>query len=113
MRFMLLTLVVLPRIAPAMALSNPANDYLLSISSAQQADALGKIVGDSCVGGTAFYMGAGEKGIGKDKAFWSLRCVDGREFEIMVNPEGSSKVLECSYLRLMNAGECFKKLPLD
>ena len=90
--------------------TNPANDYLFSITPAAQAAMLGKVVGTGCVGRTAFYMGIGETGFAKDKAFWSLRCSDGREFEVEVDPDGSGKVVECTVVKALHAGSCFKKL---
>jgi len=94
----------------AHAATNPANGYLLSIAPAAQAAMLGEAVGTGCAGRTAFYMGIGETGFAKDKAFWSLRCSDGREFEVEVDPNGSGKIVECTVMKALHAGSCFKKL---
>jgi hypothetical protein len=110
--------------APSSGVQNPANDWLLSQSSTGQADMLGKVVGDGCKGKTPFYQGNMKSGASsstdtrpklpvlpgtENDAFWSIRCYDGRSYEVEVHPDGSGKVLECSALKAMGAGECFKK----
>jgi hypothetical protein len=97
-------------LARPVAAANGANAYLLSISTEARAAMLGKVVGDNCAGKIAFYMGIGVSGFSKDKAFWSVRCQDGREFAVEVHADGNGKVLECTVLKALNAGECFKKL---
>ncbi len=92
---------------------NSPNDYLLSITPGAQAKMLGSVVGVHCVGQTAFYMGIGETGISEDKAFWSVRCTDRREFNVQVNPDGTTSILESAVLKALNAGVCFKKLKGD
>jgi hypothetical protein len=71
---------------------------------------LGKVVGDTCSGKDTFYMGIGASGFAKNKAFWSVRCQDGRAYAVEVHSDGSSTVLECAALKALHAGECFKKL---
>jgi hypothetical protein len=88
--------------------TNGANDYLLSAKPNVQAATLAKAVGGNCQGQTAFYMGVGKSGISQGKGFWSVRCTDGRPFMVQVNPDGTSSVLECSVLKRLNAGTCFK-----
>jgi hypothetical protein len=91
---------------------NLASDRLRSLSSGQQAAALGKAVGEGCVGTSAFFMGIGDKGFGKDKAFWSIRCRDGKTYAVEINPDstGSTNVLECSVLKTVTGTACFKSL---
>lgn len=93
----------------AASAANRANDYLLSVDPPTQATTLAGSVGENCKGKTAFYMGIGKSGFSKDKAFWSLRCADGREFMVQVNPDGTSNVMECAILKAVNAGTCFEK----
>lgn len=108
---------------PALA-ENAANAYLLAQTPKEQAHALGKVAGDGCKGKTAYYMGSMDEikheepkpgdlpplsGHAHD-AFWSLRCKDGRSFEVSVFPDGKSGVLDCATLETMNAGHCFKKM---
>ena len=84
---------------------------------------LGKVVGNRCKGKAAFYQGT-LKGphasadprlivprvdLAENDTFWSVMCADGRSFEVELHPDGSGHVLECSVLKSMRAGECFKK----
>jgi hypothetical protein len=89
---------------------NSANDYLLVSKPEERAKRLGNVVGEGCVGKTTFYGGIGTKGFAKNKAFWSVRCTDGRAFMVTVEPDGNGKVLDCTVLKAIKAGECFKKL---
>jgi hypothetical protein len=89
---------------------NGANAYLLSLDLAARAQTLGKVVGEGCSGKSTFYMGIGTSGFAKNEAFWSVRCQDGRTYAVETHPDGTSSVLECSVLKTMHAGECFKKL---
>jgi hypothetical protein len=89
---------------------NGANAYLLSLSSDARARMLGKAVAQGCSAQIIFYMGIGTAGLAKDQAFWSVRCQDGRTYEVEVHPNGTSTLLECSALKNMHADECFKKL---
>ena len=59
----------------------------------------------------AFYMGFGDagSGAGAGDGFWSIRCTDGRSFEVEVHPDGTSNVLECAVLEAVHAGHCFRK----
>jgi hypothetical protein len=104
----------LTRTPVASAIKNPAHDWLLSQSSTGQVNMLAKMVGGGYRGKTAFYQGNMRSGAGalpgtENDAFWSIRCYDGRSYEVEVHPDGSGKVLECSVLKAMHAGECFKK----
>src|SRR5262245_46655719 len=92
---------------------NSANDYLLASKPEERAKRLGNAVGEGCVGKTTFYGGIGTTGFAKNKAFWSVRCTDGSAFMVTIEPDGSSKVMDCKLLKAMNAGECFKKLAAE
>jgi len=94
---------------PTMA-ENSTNAQLLGLSPVEQAAILARIVGGGCLGKEVFYMGGGVSGFAKDKAFWSLRCLDGRELAIETRPDGSTIVVECAVLKAFNAGQCFEKL---
>lgn len=106
-----LSIIVLMAGAPFASSQNGANAYLQSLSSSARTAMLGKIVGAGCVGSQTFYMGLGTAGLAKDDAFWSVRCQNGRAYVVQAHPDGKSTVLECSVLKDMHAGECFKKLP--
>jgi hypothetical protein len=92
------------------AAQNGANAYLLSLTSDARAQMLGKVVGEGCSGKDTFYMGIGTNGFGKHKAFWTVRCQDGRAYVVQANPDGTTGVLECAAIKALHAGECFKRL---
>jgi hypothetical protein len=107
------------KVAGADVVNNGANDWLLAQSNAGRADMLGKVVGERCKGKTAYYQGTSKsssQGLKmatlpgtENDAFWSVQCTDGRSYEVEVHPDGSGQVLECSVLKSMHAGECFRK----
>ncbi len=110
MRFCSLSLFALcASFVAADASDNGAHDYLLSLPSKGQAEMLAKVAGEGCVGKRAFYKGSGTTGISKGSAFWNVECTNGRAFEVMVNPDGSSKVLDCKVLAATGASQCFQK----
>lgn len=92
------------------ASENRAVDYLLTISPEARAAMLGKIAGSGCRGTTAFNMGTGTKGSVKNIGSWSVKCTNGKSYNIGINPDGSSKVLNCSVLKTIAHIDCFKKL---
>jgi hypothetical protein len=79
--------------------------------------------GESCAGQTGFYQGNKDtkpptpgkkraKAIKGDEgsAFWSVRCTNGKAYQVMVRPDGSGSVLDCAVLALLGTGqECFRK----
>ncbi|HEU5047052.1 MAG TPA: hypothetical protein VFT64_04330 [Rickettsiales bacterium] len=107
---------------PAISSENKANDYLLSLSPTGQAQMLGRVVGEGCKGRKAFYMGSaylhtpksGELPIPPEDEYtasWSVKCANGKNYVVGVDPTGKGKVLECAMLEKMHAGKCFKKFP--
>jgi len=78
---------------------------------------LGKVVGEGCIGKKAFYMGSMDEHSHKEPpiegtehdAFWSIKCTNGKSYSVEVHPQGDGKVLECSMLKMLHAGECFQK----
>jgi hypothetical protein len=88
----------------------PISNALLTVSPDAQATALGKSVGNRCVGKSSFFMGSGASGFAKGTSFWSVRCRDGRTFAVQENPDRTSVVMACSLLRDMHVGECFRKI---
>ena len=93
----------------ASAATNGANDYLQKLSPSARAAMLGRVVGESCSGRTAFYMGTIASGFGAGEAMWSVRCADDRAFAVQVMPDGSNQVLECNVLKALHAGSCFQR----
>jgi hypothetical protein len=84
-------------------IGNPSQDVLSRLSESQQALLLGKAV--PCTGTYAFFMGSGSQ----NKAYWSLRCADGRSYEVELAPKAAeSKVLDCSVLSAVSGVQCFK-----
>jgi hypothetical protein len=86
---------------------NAVNDRLLALPAAQQAAAIGKNVGQGCVGVSAFPMGVANTDKWKGIAYWSVRCKDGRSFAIQISPNGQLFVVDCRVLKA-NGKECFK-----
>jgi hypothetical protein len=95
---------------PAYAAGGQANDYLLSLSPAHQAEMLGRAVGKTCTGKTAFYMGIGVPGHPKRQALWSVKCTNGSSYAVKVNPNGAVQAIECTVFTAMDGLACFKKI---
>jgi hypothetical protein len=96
-----------PRI-PVKRTGNEANDRLLAGSNSDQALMLSAVVGEGCLGNRAFYMG-----ISKERsAFWSVGCTNGSSYQLMIDPNstGSTKILDCSVLKVVAKVNCFEKL---
>ncbi len=52
------------------------------------------------------------QGLDKDKnAFWNVACRNRKSYAIMIKNDkvGSTKILDCGTLKMLKAGECFKK----
>jgi hypothetical protein len=88
---------------------NSPNAYLLTLSQEDQAAQLGKVIGGGCKGRRPFYKGIGKSGFGKDKAFWNVECANDQSYQIEVDPDGHTGVLECAVLQKVGAGRCFQK----
>jgi hypothetical protein len=88
---------------------NPAHDILLTLSPSDQATSLGKSIGEGCVGSYAFFMGMARD---TKNVFWSVRCTNGKSYEVMISPDatGSTQVLECEVLQFVTKTRCFEKL---
>jgi hypothetical protein len=93
----------------ATASQNALNDNLIASSPTAQAERLGKAVqlfGDPCVGKTPFYMGMYTP---THAAFWSVKCTNGKSYEVELLPDGNGTIIECPLLEAIHAGHCFKK----
>jgi hypothetical protein len=117
-----LVIIISTTITWAGDVKNPANDSLLAMSAQRQADILGKLVGEGCMGKTAFYQGTMKdipqpKGdrrrqlpvppANENDTFWNVMCKNGRSYSI--DPDGSNNVVECGTVKTFHLGECFKK----
>jgi hypothetical protein len=96
--------------------ANRANDLLAAQSPKEQAAILGRAVNGSdpsanCQGVTAFYQGEAKDGVHAGEAIWSVRCADGKSFQVDIHPDGSGTTLDCGLLRWLGNGKetCFKK----
>ena len=96
---------------PAPKPVNIANDRLLALPKDQQAVMLGQVVGEGCIGKLIFYRGIGKTGLAKDKAYWAVRCANGKSYMVEISPDarGSTSVLDCPILKAVGI-DCFKKL---
>jgi ribosomal protein L40E len=107
---------------------NEGNDLLIRASPAKQAAMLASVVrsgpeGESCIGQTAFYQGKqdtkpptpGKRRVkvmkgDEGSAFWSVRCTNGKAYQVMVRPNGSGNVMDCAvWAALLGRQECFRK----
>jgi predicted nucleic acid-binding Zn ribbon protein len=88
---------------------NVANDRLLAMSEGEQATYLGAVVEDNCVGERAFYMGLNRI---DQNGYWSVGCTNGNKYMVAIAPDsvGSTKILDCSMLKLVAKMNCFHKL---
>jgi hypothetical protein len=93
--------------------ANRLNSVILQAKGPDRAWMLGRMVGDGCVGRTAFLMGSGSTGIRKSVAFWSARCSNGSAYEVGIWPDQAPRVLECRVPEQLHAGRCFQKLSSD
>lgn len=89
---------------------NLISDKLLARSASDQANLLGKSVGDGCRGKRAFYMGTGKSGMSEGMSYWSLECRDRRRFLVQVSRDDKNSVMECSIYEKIAGGHCFRKL---
>src|SRR4051812_2568903 len=87
----------------AQARANEGQDLMMKLSPEKQAYALAHFVrsaGDSCPSGTrAFYQGMVKSGYGKGMAHWNVACSNGKSYVVSLDPDGSTKVLDCGVLK--------------
>jgi hypothetical protein len=91
------------------ALASGVNDQVLSLSETRRHEVFAKLIsrsGERCSSvSRAFYQGSASDGA----AFWSLSCRGGIEWQVMLKPDGSTRLLECKVLKAVNGGTCFTK----
>jgi hypothetical protein len=89
---------------------NPANEELLSLSPPERAEKLARSISQWCIGTETFLMGIIGAGPGKGNAYWSLRCADGTQWAIQIDPEAGATAIGCDEFKNAAPGkECFKK----
>ena len=118
-RIMMLAISVTAAVAPAGAQLvpppghgslNPANDELLKLPPPERTEKLARSVSQWCIGTEAFPMGVIGAGPGRGNAYWSLRCADGSEWAVQVDPEAGVTAIDChTYKDAAPGKECFKQ----
>ena len=91
---------------------NPAHDRLMKATEEERLQLFTHAAGGACTNVTKrFFAGlAGSRR--RPTAYWNIRCVDGRGFEVMVTPDrrGSTKIQDCDVLRRVANFHCFQRL---
>ena len=89
---------------------NPANEKLLAMTPAERDAMLARAVGHWCIATEAFEMGVIHSGRGAGNAYWSVRCVDGAEWAVQIDPLENFVAIDCLSFKAAGEGkECFKK----
>ena len=89
---------------------NPANEELLKLPPPERAEKLARSISRWCIGTEAFPMGVVGAGPGRGNAYWSLRCADGTEWAIQIDPEAGLPRSPATSIKFAAPGkECFKK----
>lgn len=89
---------------------NPANEELLQLPPPERAAKLARSISRWCIGTQAFPMGVIGAGPGRGNAYWSLRCADGTEWAVQIDPEAETTAILCDTFKTAAPGkECFKK----
>lgn len=96
----------------APALANKANDILQKMSESERKVMLEKYLhktDEKCDKVVRTFFQGFQKDTGA--AFWNVGCHDKNAYVIMINNDagGSTRILSCSVLKAVKAGECFKK----
>jgi hypothetical protein len=95
--------------AATSAFANPSHNKLLQLSTAQRNELFTIWArGENCGSVTrTFFQGQASD----DTAFWSIRCSNGVSYQVAVYPDanGSTKILECGFLKRVAKLDCFTK----
>jgi hypothetical protein len=103
----MLVLVLLP----VAVWGNPTHAALMKLTPTDREAMLTRFMrssGEKCaVVTTTFFQGFDAQ----KSAYWNVRCSDGGAFVIQIknDAQGSTKILECSMMKLVGGGQCFKK----
>jgi hypothetical protein len=94
-------------LAPLAAEANPFHNRLVALSEAERHAVFNGVLADErCVVIRTFFQG-----FDKDRnAYWSVGCRSRGALQVMIRNDasGSTRVLECSTLRVVARVECFK-----
>lgn len=93
------------------ASANPAHGRLQQMTPGERSTVFGKFIqgsGQHCNSVTRnLFQGSTKSG----DAIWNVSCRDGQMFAVLIynDAKGSSKILSCTTLKAITAGECYKK----
>jgi hypothetical protein len=93
---------------PVATVANPIHDKLAALSEKERNDRLTYAVQDEgCRVTRSFFQGFDKAG----NAFWNVACANRKTLVIMIknDAQGSTRVLECAFMKAMGGTECFKK----
>jgi hypothetical protein len=97
-------------VSPGGGSLNPAHEELLKLPPPERAEKLARSISRWCIGTETFPMGVIGAGPGRGNAYWSLRCTDGTEWAIQVDPEAGVTAIDCAAFKEAAPGkECFKQ----
>lgn len=90
---------------------NAAHDRLMALSESARRDMLAMIArsaGERCAVTRAFFQGQEPR---SKAAMWNVQCREGSSYVIQVNADatGSTKVLNCSVLKVAGGVDCFTR----
>ena len=89
--------------------ANPTHDRIVKLPESRRNQALTELMdrlGESCEVTKSFFQGLDES----KSAYWSVACSNKRTFAIVLNDDGSNRVLECKRLKALSNVDCFKAL---
>jgi hypothetical protein len=92
------------------ASANQGDLMLLQMNESRRNTQLSRFMaasGESCNVVDSMRQGAGPKG----QAFWSMRCSNGRAYQLMIenDAEGSTRIVDCQVLARVKSTPCFTK----
>ena len=93
------------------AVANPINDQVAALSEEKRQGLFARMMqreGERCTSiNRTFFQGSSSDG----STFWSVACAGGKDWQIMIKntAQADMKLLECSVIKALNAGQCFTK----
>lgn len=103
-------IVILVAAGTVRALENPVLGELQQLSESERRDVLAHILpkDDACGSVTrTFYQGARSEGSEAGAVFWNIACANGRSYVVMIRPDRSSMVLDCTVYEAKLGLHCF------
>jgi len=87
--------------------ASPAHDRISKLPESKRNQVLTELMarfGESCEVTKSFFQGLDES----KSAYWNVVCSNKNAYAIMMNDDGSNRVLECKRLRALSNIDCFK-----